>query len=65
MKAFGTLELLQDKGIGLQPRYLLRGFVKKMLFNPDWRTIDRKVPIGISFLGVGTITVAEPLRYLA
>ena len=32
--------------------------------NPDCRTIDRKVPIGISFLGEGTITVLSSFLYL-
>jgi hypothetical protein len=32
--------------------------------NPDCRTIDRKVPIGISFLGEGTMTVLSSFLYL-
>lgn len=32
---------------------------------PDWRAMDRKVPSGISFLGTGTITVYDALRYFA
>lgn len=45
--------------------YFLRPFVNTLASNPDCLTIERKVPIGISFRGVGTTAVCEFLRYLA
>lgn len=47
----------------------LRSYSKYLISNFDCRTIERKVPVGISFLGVGIITVVAVspciVRYLA
>jgi hypothetical protein len=36
---------------------------KSSIDSPDWRTIERNVTVGISFLGEGTITVNLPFLY--
>jgi len=39
-------------------------YLKSSVDNPDCLTMDRKVPIGISLRGEGTITVLSSFRYL-
>jgi len=36
---------------------------KSLTESPDCLTIDRKVPLGISYLGDGTVTVCPSFEY--
>lgn len=37
--------------------------IKSFIERPDWRKIERNVPMGISFRGEGTITVNSSFWY--
>jgi len=43
----------------------MKFYLNSSFRSPDWRIIERSVPCGISFLAIGKITVAEPLRNFA
>jgi len=64
-----SLITIQFGIFSMKNRFLIVDFqyyfllLKSFMSRPDCRMMERKVPIGISFLGWGTITVLLALRY--